>query len=250
MGRSWPFQAQDGIPILMYHKLGQRPAGARVPGHFVSARLFRAHLQAFARLGYRAVSLDQVAHFLTTGEAAVERPFAITFDDGYQCLYRWALPILAGIGYMATIFLVAGAVGGYNLWDQEEGDVAQAMLSPSEIKDLQGAGCQFGSHSLTHCHLDRLPSQQMEEELARSRDLLEQITGEPIRHLAYPYGGYNAQVEEVASGCGYLTASTTQRGVARPGTPALRLPRINVRRYNLTALLLGKVRRAYGERLP
>jgi len=245
MLRKWPFGAENGIPILMYHRLGRPPAGTKVAGHFVSPGLFAAHLRALARLGYQSVSLDQVAHYLASGEMAVLRPLVITFDDGYQCLHRYALPALKQHGFTATVFMVAGHVGGDNAWEQRIGDPPQPLLTREQMLEMQAGGISFASHTCGHAHLDQMNPPQVRQELVRSRELLEEITGQPVRHLAYPYGAYDQQVAALAAEAGYRTACTTRRGVALPGRDPLRLPRINVRRYNLTWRLLAKIRHAY-----
>jgi len=47
--------AEQTIPILLYHKIGRPPRGARVAGHYVSPGLFRRHL---AHLNEDAVNID------------------------------------------------------------------------------------------------------------------------------------------------------------------------------------------------
>lgn len=245
LARWWRFGGGDGIPILMYHRLGRPPAGSRVAGHFAAPCLFAGQMRTLRKLGYTTVTLDQVATYATTGELPAERPVAITFDDGYACLHRLALPVLAKLGFTATVFLVAGHLGGDNPWDQAVGDVADTMLSVEQIRDMRAAGLRFGSHGLHHAHLDRLPEPELQAELSQSRLVLEEVLGEPVHHLAYPYGGYNEKVRAAAAGAGYTTACITGFGVVRRGTDPLQLPRINVRRYNLTARVLHKMSRAY-----
>jgi len=240
--RPWPFEAHDGIPILMYHHLGKPPRGA-VAGHYVSPRLFAGQLRALARRGYQAVTMDEVAEYLATGHCAVSRPVAITFDDGYESLYHLAWPALRTAGFTATIFLVAGYLGKRNDWEQPP--TGQPMLQPAQVQEMAAGGITFGSHTLGHAHLDRLPPAYLAAELGESRRILEELTGRPVRHLAYPYGGCSPAVVAAARAAGYLTACTTCLGVARPGGNPLLLPRINVRRYNLPGAVLRKLRRAY-----
>ena len=47
------------LPILMYHKIDELPAGVRTPGNFVSPALFAEHMDALLAWGYHTVGFDQ-----------------------------------------------------------------------------------------------------------------------------------------------------------------------------------------------
>jgi peptidoglycan/xylan/chitin deacetylase (PgdA/CDA1 family) len=48
--------------------------------------------------------------------------------------------------------------------------------------------CDFGSHSVSHKNLFTLEDDKLVEELSRSKEILEKITGEEIFSFAYPNG--------------------------------------------------------------
>ncbi len=220
--------AETPIPILLYHRLGRPPRGAYVPGQFVSPRLFRRHLAFLRGRGYQGLSLTE---FLSA--ARPPKPVVITFDDGYRSLHEYALPALVEYGFPATIFMVAGGVGGQNYWETAVGDVAEPMLEASQMAEMQAAGISFGSHTVNHPHLTALSPAEVRTELVDSRRRLEDLLGKPCLTLAYPYGDWNRAVRDAAGEAGYEVACTTLRAAARAGDDPLALPRINVRRYNL-----------------
>ena len=41
----------------------------------------------------------------------------ITFDDGYENIYKLAMPILNEFNQKATCFIVKNQINGFNLWD-------------------------------------------------------------------------------------------------------------------------------------
>jgi peptidoglycan/xylan/chitin deacetylase (PgdA/CDA1 family) len=250
------------IPVLLYHKLGRPPRGARVPGHYVSPGLFSRHLDYLQRRGYTTISLlDLVAHLRPapaarptedqgahpesrSASASPPRPVVITFDDGYRCLYEHGLPALAERGMAATVFMVVGAIGGTNTWEQAVGDVAEPMLTLPEIRDMRSHGIEFGSHTLNHAHLPETPGADAAREVADSRARLEQTLGEPCQAFAYPYGEWDLRIRDLVERAGYDIACTTLRAAARPDSDPLALPRINIRRYNITARFAYKLWRA------
>jgi peptidoglycan/xylan/chitin deacetylase (PgdA/CDA1 family) len=232
---------EQRIPILLYHKVGHPPRGARVPGHYVSPGLFRRHLACLRRLGYESIPAEAV---VATEPPLPVKPVVITFDDGYRCLHELALPPLVEFGFRATVFMVAAGIGGTNSWEAAVGDVEEPMLGSVEIAEMQAAGVSFGSHTLSHPHLTELSDEQVRTELTGSRVRLSELLGTPCLGLAYPYGDWDRRVRDLAAEAGYEVAFTTARAAARPVDDPLALPRINVRRYNVTPRFALKLWRA------
>lgn len=110
-------QARTSVPILMYHKVG---AAVVQPGDTflnVSGDAFERQIRALAHMHYRAMTFAQIVEALRNGQSLPRRIFAITFDDGYQCVGDVAAPILERYGFPATVFVVSDAAGGANTWD-------------------------------------------------------------------------------------------------------------------------------------
>lgn len=229
------------IPILLYHKIGDPPPRARVPGQYVSAKLFRKHLAHLVGQGYESVSLAGLAE---PDRPLPAKPIAITFDDGYQCLYRDAFPALREHGFTATVFLVVEGIGGVNFWETAVGDVEEAMLTAEQIREMQAAGIEFGSHTLTHPHLTALSLGVAAREVAESRQRLQHLLGRDCSAFAYPYGDWSPEVRGLVAEAGYRVACTTRRAAARAEDDRLALPRINIRRYNVLPRFRYKLWRA------
>jgi peptidoglycan/xylan/chitin deacetylase (PgdA/CDA1 family) len=65
----------------------------------------------------------------------------------------------------------------------------------------------------------------MAEEMAQSRDCLQELLDRPVRSVAYPMGGWTAEVRDAASAAGYSFGITVDRG-----TNAQRQHRLALRR--------------------
>jgi peptidoglycan/xylan/chitin deacetylase (PgdA/CDA1 family) len=229
------------VPILLYHRLGTPPRGARVPGQYVSPRRFRRHLAFLRARGYHSLPLLALA----TPEAALPpKPVVITFDDGYAGLHRHALPALTELGFQATVFMVAEGIGGLNSWETAIGDVEESMLSLAQLQEMRQAGVEIGSHTLRHPHLTALPPAQMAQEIGDSRRRLEDQLGTPCLSFAYPYGDWNRTARDLVEKAGYRVACITRRAVARATDDRLALPRINIRRHNTVPYFAYKLWRA------
>jgi peptidoglycan-N-acetylglucosamine deacetylase len=120
-------------------------------------------------------------------EAGRPGELALTFDDGPNpaCTPR-LLDILAEQDVRASFFLV----GRY------------AQAEPELVRRIHSAGHIIGNHSWSHPNLAVTSARRVDEELTRTRDTLEQITGAPIRYFRPPYGGRRPYVLRAARGLG------------------------------------------------
>ena len=73
-------------------------------------------------------------------------------------------------------------------------------LSTSDIQEIYRQGSRFGSHCLSHNHLNYLSKESQEYEITKSFEklkCLKLINNQDIYFLAYPYGAYNKETIEI-----------------------------------------------------
>ena len=220
-----PFRAvfARGNPILTYHKLGPRPAGVRIKGLYVSARLFQRQLRELATAGFQAGLLGKCAG------PQQEKRMVITFDDGYVNVLRHGLGALAETGFRAVQFLVPDLLGQHNRWDVAVGEAPEPMMDADQVREWLAAGHEIGSHTLTHPFLTQLAPAQAREEISASRKKLEDLFGRPIEHFCYPYGDWNEMVRDLVVEAGYKTACTTDAGINTAADSPYSLKRFTAR---------------------
>jgi peptidoglycan/xylan/chitin deacetylase (PgdA/CDA1 family) len=107
------------------------------------------------------------------------------------------------------------------------------MCSWSELRSLQDAGIEIGCHAVSHARLSCESPEGVRRELSAARRLLEAQLGEPVRHLAYPYGKpehVGPRDFAIARELGFASAVTTRAGCVFAAHSAHRhsLPRIEV----------------------
>lgn len=193
------------LTILMYHKIDEPPADVRFPGNYVRPDQFQQQMRALLAWGYRTVTFDEWLDYRADRARPVPpKPLIVTFDDGYTCFDRNAWPVLRSLGMGATVFLVAGQIGGTNAWDRDERQ--EPLLDATRIKALQEDGVSFGSHSYTHPPLAKISPDRALEELTRSRSALGALLGRSVDVVAYPFSNQNSLIRDLARQAGYRCA--------------------------------------------
>ncbi len=91
----------------------------------------------------------------------------------------------------------------------------------------------IGAHTVTHCNLARQSKEIASQEMAVSRQRIEDALQNPVLHLAYPYGdkiAAGAREFAMAQAAGFKTAVTTRPGMIFPESAGYltALPRVSL----------------------
>ncbi|MGA2807395.1 MAG: polysaccharide deacetylase family protein [Terracidiphilus sp.] len=98
---------------------------------------------------------------------------ALTFDDGPNPAWTpRLLDILASFDVRATFFMVG----------------SHAQAEPALVRRVVAAGHLVGNHSWSHLNLALTGVSRIREELTRTSQTLEELTGAPIRYFRPPFG--------------------------------------------------------------
>jgi peptidoglycan/xylan/chitin deacetylase (PgdA/CDA1 family) len=206
-------------PALMYHGVGRVTADPF--GLFVTPERFERQVAGLARLGLRGVSLGELGDALLAGQAA--GLVGLTFDDGYREVLRYGLPVLERYGFTATVFAVAGILGGTNTWDPPP---RHALMSADDLREVVARGHEVGSHGVSHVRLAGADSRLVAAEVAGSRAAFADLVGVTPRSFCYPYGSVDAAAARAVDEAGYAYACAVWRVAGLPSR--LALPRIGV----------------------
>ncbi len=194
------------VPILMYHVISAAPAGVAYPELFVRPNDFAGQMDWLAAHGYHAVTLRQVYDYWLKGSPLPQHAIVISFDDGYLSQATVAMPVLRKLHWPGDLNLKVNAVQKYNLplW---------------RVHALIAAGWEIDAHTITHPDLTTVDDARLWQEVHGSRVDLRRMFHVPVAFFCYPSGRYNAHVVDAVRRAGYLAATTTHYGLARPSAP-------------------------------
>lgn len=214
------------IPILMYHMIGDE-GPETLARYRTTAAAFEEQLRLLRRHGFYAITSPEFDWYRVRSQAIPGRAVMLTFDDGYRDFYEVAWPILYRNDFRADVFVVTGKVGGVSDWDIRYG-AAKPLMDWGQIAELHQRGVAFGSHLVSHRHVDSLSTEMLADEAIRSRLTIERRVGWEARAIASPSGGIDERAIRIFHEAGYTLCYSTREGVATIDEHSLNLPRIEV----------------------
>lgn len=214
------------ISILMYHQVGDFAPMKAHRANYCDHHRFAAQMALLHHFGYRVLDLDEALACLRGSRAIPARAVTLTFDDAYENFMEYALPVLQRHGFPATLYAISGYLGRFAEWfSKDPGRPVPRIMSAHQIREVRSSGIAVGSHTVNHVKLAEVPPQLRREELVTSKSALEDVLGEEVEHLCYPYGSFDLDTLRTASEAGYSSATTCLRGAAEPIDNPLALPR-------------------------
>jgi len=192
----------------MYHTVGASAYGDHLGLNTITMERFRKHVDILAKM----LTTKLLPINITENELKI----AITFDDGYADNLYHVAPLLAEHGLPFTVFVTSDFVRKKK----------PGFLSPVELKKLsQMPGATIGAHSRTHCHLTECSNENLRIELQESKNYLENLIGQPVTSLSYPYGAVDMRVREAAKSAGYQIGTCSRFDINLPNQDQLILNR-------------------------
>jgi hypothetical protein len=122
-----------------------------------------------------------------------------SWDDGHKSDLKLAR-ILKHHGIKATFYISP----------QTTEFSAAERLTADEIRYI-AQDFEIGAHTMTHPHLDRIDATAARREIVGSKEMLELITGKPLRSFCYPYGDHNEETKRLVREAGFSSARSTKR---------------------------------------
>lgn len=183
---------QPYAKILLYHSVSDQNDNRDSTA--ISIDLFKRQMDYLSKHNYQPVFLDTIIQRYEEGKKVPAKWVVITFDAWYDDFYHNVYPILKRYNFKATLFVITSSI--------EEGGVAWEQLRQMKDSGL----VEIGSHS--HEHLSAFCSSlsEVNNDIVKSKAVLEKKLRVKSLVYAYPYGALNGQVRELVERAGYKGA--------------------------------------------
>jgi peptidoglycan/xylan/chitin deacetylase (PgdA/CDA1 family) len=168
--------------------------------------------ESFAR------QLDHLTRWTTPLRGDCRDPLAentryaiVTVDDGWKSFADYAVPELRKRNIPVAMFAISGRLGS-----SVDGIGFDRLVTPDELRALDGGSVTIGSHTATHAIMTSLSAADAARELRESRAQLAAILGHDVTMFCFPYGAYSDDLIPLCRDAGYERVFTCMPTLANP----------------------------------
>lgn len=180
--------AAGALPILNYHRF----SNGKGDFLYVNTGELRRQFRHLNKKGYTTIFLSELLEHIEQNKPLPARPVMITVDDGLRNNYSHLYPLLKEYNIKANIFLVAGFIQSQDNKHVMPNPMGEFMFAEEAI-EMSKDQVQFGWHTHTHQSYSALSLPEIEADLRKTKDRLDEL-GIPVQPcLAYTFGAYNQQ---------------------------------------------------------
>ena len=206
------------LPIVMYHHIS-RNAG-KWNAYVVSLSEFTADLDYLAAHGWHSITVRNLLDWYEGRFTMPEKPFLLTFDDGFESTLSYAEPLLESHGFTGVVAVIGSVCEKFTRVDEHDAELSNMSWADASAMARRGV-IEVQCHTWDmHALSPRRGCSRMEGEslelyrLRVSRDLSRFLQGceenglDIVPTIAYPYGAYSAATTELVRDMGFLAAFT------------------------------------------
>jgi peptidoglycan/xylan/chitin deacetylase (PgdA/CDA1 family) len=193
------------VPILSYQDFAEK---CEAP-HCTPRKNFIHQMNYLKENGYRVISLKDLLGFLEYKRGIPEKSVVITVDEGYRSFYKIGYPILNEYGFTATLFITTDLMKR-----------SKNRVTWEQLKKMKKNGFEVGSGGQSRTDLTKKKGKErekayfkrIENELVRSKKIIDRKLKQKTIYLAFPYGGYNQRILQLSEAAGYKIGLSVRKG--------------------------------------
>ena len=217
-------RGKDRFGILMYHRVTESIPGVPEPTWNVTPKRFEEQLTGLLDRGFEAWPLRDIIDLHAAGTPIPRQAFVITFDDGYECVYSHAWPILRRLHIPATIFLSTAYLDSAEPFPCDDwlaagdGRVPADSWRPltwDQCREMRESNLiELAAHTHTHDDFRGRPDDLLRDLQQNVLEIQQRVL--PTRpSFAFPYGvvrdGFaGGEMSEIARQAGLLCSLSTE----------------------------------------
>lgn len=191
------------VPILMYHYVEYVTDKKDTTRQLlnVAPHIFEAQLKSLLSANYTFITAKDLGQILDEKRLLPEKPVILTFDDSHRDFYYNVYPLLKKYNVKASMYVITDFL--------EDSD----FLTHAQLKEIVESNLvDIGAHTAHHVSLKGLPASVVEEEVYRSKSMIEDEFHIKIVSFAYPNGDFDQQSADIVRDAGFTTAVSTIPG--------------------------------------
>lgn len=202
------------LPILMYHHILKDTS--KQNKYTISPKEFESDLQYIKENGYKTVTVQNLIDYCENGKALPEKPIMITFDDGYESVYAYAVPLLREYEMCAVVNIIGKYTDLYS--ESDDHSVNYTHITWEQLKACMEDGTlEVASHTYDmHTNQDGrngIKKKKSEsdseyrkaitEDLTQLQNRAQEMLGVQPVAFAYPFGQISKETLPILKEIGF-----------------------------------------------
>lgn len=167
----------------------------------IDTKKFKDELQKLKNDGFTFVSMEQIIENKITGN----KNLLMTIDDGHKTVIKAFDEVLKPMGIKPVLAIYPSIIGN-----------SKSFMTWDEVNRLAKEGAYIAAHGYKHLHVNQKlfdkNKKEFEDEIYKSKQILEEKTGKKIDTFVYPYGIRSDITKEYLKKAGYKRAFTINWG--------------------------------------
>ena len=183
------------IPIFVYHDIVNDKSEVYYDYMQTTKEVFENQMRGLKKIGYRFITFEEGKKEL------YKKSCIVTFDDGYEGVYKNAYPIANKYDIPFTMFVITNNIGntGTITWEQ--------------AKEMNNSGLvTIASHSQNHVEFNKISTDDAINNVNKSYEEIEKnLSSSKTKIFTYPYGLYTEEEIEKLRTLGYVQNLTDNK---------------------------------------
>ncbi len=189
------------IPIFVYHNIVDDESEVYYDYMQTTKEVFEGQIKGLKSVGYHFITYEDLKEYKEGKKKLYKKSCILTFDDGYEEVYKNAYPIAIKYNIPFTMFIITENVG------------KDGTINWSEAKEMKDSGLvTIASHSENHADFSNLTVTDAINNVNKSYNEIEKnLSNGQTRIFTYPYGLYtNEEINELTN-LGYIQNLTDNK---------------------------------------
>lgn len=189
------------IPIFVYHNIVSDESQIAYDYMQTTKKTFEEQLTGLQTVGYHFINYNDLIEYKKGNKKIYKKSCLITFDDGYEGVYKNAYPIAKKYNIPFAMFIINKNMGN------------QGVITWEQAKEMKESGLvTIASHSVDHPEFTKISTKDACDNVNKSYNEIEEKLGkENTKIFTYPYGLYTTEQEEKLKEQGYIQNLTDNK---------------------------------------
>ena len=189
------------IPIFVYHDIVNDKSEVYYDYMQTTKEVFENQMRGLKKIGYRFITFEDLKEYKEGKKELYKKSCIVTFDDGYEGVYKNAYPIANKYDIPFTMFVITDNIGN------------TGTITWKQAKEMNNSGLvTIASHSQNHVEFNKISTDDAINNVNKSYEEIEKnLSSSKTKIFTYPYGLYTEEEIEKLRTLGYVQNLTDNK---------------------------------------